>query len=207
LQVELSHISKRFRKEWVFKDLTHTLKPNDRVAILGSNGSGKSTLTQIIAGYISPTEGTIVWLDGQLRINREHIFRYVSICSPGIQLWDELTLKENVELFRQFKKITACADYREFARMIELEKHAHNTLKTYSSGMKQRVKLGLAILSDAKILILDEPCSHLDNAAVQWYQSLLRNNSSNKLVLVASNSDEREIFLCNERIDINQYRP
>lgn len=146
-------------------------------------------------------------MDNQLRIPREQIFRYVSICSPGIQLWDELTLKENVELFREFKNIPVCDDYREFAGMIGLEKHALIPLKTYSSGMKQRVKLGLAILSDAKILILDEPCSHLDSAAVQWYQSLLRNNSSNKLVIVASNSDEREIFLCNERIDINLYRP
>ena len=207
MQVELAHISKRFRKEWVFKNLTHILKPNAHVAILGSNGSGKSTLTQIIAGYISPTEGTVEWMDDEQHITREHIFRYVSICSPGIQLWDELTLKENVELFRQFKNIPGYTDYREFARMIELEKHANNPLKTYSSGMKQRVKLGLALLSDAKILILDEPCSHLDSAAVEWYQSLLRNNTSNKLVIVASNSDEREIFLCNERIDINHYRP
>jgi ABC-type multidrug transport system ATPase subunit len=87
-----------------------------------------------------------------------------------------------------------------------LEKHANHSLKTYSSGMKQRVKLGLSILSDAPLLILDEPCSHLDSAAVAWFQNLLNKNSDSRLILVASNSDEREIFGCNTSIDINRYR-
>jgi ABC-type multidrug transport system ATPase subunit len=101
--------------------------------------------------------------------------------------------------------MSSCPDYREFSHLIQLEKQLHQPLKTYSSGMKQRVKLGLSILSDAQLLILDEPCSHLDSSAVQWFQSLLTKNAANRLVVVASNSDEREIFSCNASIDINRY--
>ena len=206
LQVELSDIAKRFRKEWIFQGITTILTHHSAVSILGSNGSGKSTLAQIIAGYITPTHGTIAWKNNGIRIPRERLFEHVAICSPAIQLWEDLTLKENVELFLQFKNMQGCADHREFSRIVQLEKHANHALKTYSSGMKQRVKLGLSILSDTQLLILDEPCSHLDNAAVQWYQNLLENNSRNRLIVVASNSDEREIFGCNTSIDINRHR-
>ena len=206
LQVELTDIAKRFRKEWIFQGITTVLTHHSAVSILGSNGSGKSTLAQIIAGYITPTQGTIAWTNNDVNIPREQVYKHVAICSPAIQLWEELTLKENVELFLQFKNMPGCADHREFSRIIQLEKHANQPLKTYSSGMKQRVKLGLSIISDAPLLILDEPCSHLDGAAVQWYQNLLENNSKNRLMIVASNSDERETFRCTKSIDINNYR-
>ena len=206
MQVELSDIAKRFRKEWIFEGITTVLEHHSAVSILGSNGSGKSTLAQIIAGYITPTQGSILWKQNEIDIPRERLFKHVAICSPAIQLWEELTLKENVELFLQFKNMPTCSDYREFAHLIQLEKHANHSLKTYSSGMKQRVKLGLSILSDAPLLILDEPCSHLDSAAVAWFQNLLNKNSDSRLILVASNSDEREIFGCNTSIDINRYR-
>jgi ABC-type multidrug transport system ATPase subunit len=206
LQVELSDIAKRFRKEWIFEGITTALEHHSAVSILGSNGSGKSTLAQIIAGYITPTQGSIVWKHNEIGIPRERLFKHVAICSPAVQLWEELTLKENVELFLQFKNMPSCLDYRDFAHLIQLEKHANHPLKTYSSGMKQRVKLGLSILCDAPLLILDEPCSHLDSAAVAWYQNLLNKNSDNRIIVVASNSDEREIFGCNTSIDINRYR-
>jgi ABC-type multidrug transport system ATPase subunit len=206
LQVELSDIAKRFRKEWVFKGITTKLAQGSAVSILGSNGSGKSTLAQIIAGYITPSVGTVHWSMNGVEVSRETIFQHVAICSPAIQLWEELTLKENVELFLQFKHMASAAHYREFSHLIQLEKQVNQPLKTYSSGMKQRVKLGLSILSDAQLLILDEPCSHLDSSAVQWYQNLLSQNVANRLVVVASNSDEREIFSCNSSIDINHYR-
>jgi ABC-type multidrug transport system ATPase subunit len=207
LQVELSDIAKRFRKEWVFKGITTVLAHGSAVSILGSNGSGKSTLAQIIAGYITPSEGYVSWSVNGAEISRDKIFQRVAICSPAMQLWEELTLKENVELFLQFKNMPSCADYREFSNLTQLEKQVNQPLKTYSSGMKQRVKLGLSILSDAQLLILDEPCSHLDSSAVQWYQNLLTKNSANRLMVVASNSDEREIFCCEKSIDINAYRP
>jgi ABC-type multidrug transport system ATPase subunit len=73
--------------------------------------------------------------------------------------------------------------------------------------MRQRVKLGLAILSDSPLLLLDEPCSHMDANAVEWYQQLLKKHARERTVVVASNNDKRETFLCSEELDINLRKP
>lgn len=206
MNIELNQIAKRYRKEWIFESVSMHFPSNSQTSVVGNNGSGKSTLLQIVSGYLSPTRGDIKWTLVDKAIARDEVFRYVSICSPAVQLWDELTLQENISLFLEFKKLPGYNESRDFASKIQLEKNLNQPLKTFSSGMKQRVKLGLAILSDSPIMLLDEPCSHLDHAAVEWYQSLLQNNLAGKIVLVASNRDERETFLCKQEIDINLHK-
>ncbi len=71
--------------------------------------------------------------------------------------------------------------------------------------MKQRVKLGLAILSDAELLLLDEPCSHLDSSAVSWFQSMLQRISDQRTVVIASNRDERETSFCTHTLDMSKF--
>ena len=206
MNVLLDHISKRYQKQWIFQGISYTFDSGSCTAVLGSNGSGKSTLLQIIAGYASPSEGTVRWQASEKDIQRHHIYRHVAICSPSIQLWDDLTLDENYALFVQFKQIPAISNSSQFAQTLQLEKHLYKPLKSFSSGMRQRVKLGLAIMSDAPLLLLDEPCSHLDANAVEWYQSLLHLNTANKTVIIASNLDERETFMCQKQLDINRYK-
>jgi ABC-2 type transport system ATP-binding protein len=174
--------------------------------VLGNNGSGKSTLLQIIAGYLSANEGSVEWMDNGEPIHRDFIYRKVAICSPTIQLWDELSLSENYNLFTRFKSLPSCANATDFAAAIELNHHLNKPLKSFSSGMRQRVKLGLAVLSDNQLLLLDEPCSHLDSKAVHWYQTLMEKNASGRTIFIASNSDERETFLSKNQIDINRYK-
>jgi len=172
LNVLLDHISKRYQKQWIFQGVSYTFDSGSCTAVLGSNGSGKSTLLQIIAGYASPSEGTVRWQASEKDIQRHHIYRHSS----------------------------------QFAQTLQLEKHLYKPLKSFSSGMRQRVKLGLVIMSDAPLLLLDEPCSHLDANAVEWYQSLLHLNAANKTVIIASNLDERETFMCQKQFDINCYK-
>jgi ABC-2 type transport system ATP-binding protein len=206
LNVLLDHISKRFQKQWIFQGISFSLESGSRTAIIGNNGSGKSTLLQIISGYASPTDGNVQWKKDETIITRELIYRHVAICSPSIQLWDELTLHENYSLFIQFKKLPGISTSSDLSQILQLEKHLHKPLKSYSSGMRQRVKLGLAVMSDSPLLLLDEPCSHLDANAVDWYQSLIRNYALNKTVIIASNLDERETFICQNQLDINGYK-
>jgi len=206
LNIALQHISKRFRKDWIFRNVSLELQTGTCNAITGNNGSGKSTLLQIIAGFLSPTDGEIQWSLKQENISRDEIFRHVAICSPALQVWDDLSLEENVGLFLRFKKLPSCNSTQEFAKQIHLENNRHQPLKTYSSGMKHRVKLGLSILSDSQLLLLDEPCSHLDSSGVHWYQTLLRDYVQNRTIVIASNRDERETFICTQHIDVNSYK-
>jgi ABC-type multidrug transport system ATPase subunit len=206
LRIELLNIAKRFRKEWVFRELNLEIQSGSHTAVLGNNGSGKSTLLQLISGYASPSDGQITWQQQSQVIPRETIYRHVAICSPAIQIWDDLTLRENIDLFQQFKKLPSFNNAEEFAQVIQLERHVNQPLKTFSSGMKQRVKLGLAILSDADLLLLDEPCSHLDSTAVHWFQQLVEKHTKGRTVVIASNRDQREIFSCSQDIDIHEFK-
>ena len=97
-------------------------------------------------------------------------------------------------------------DYKEFLSIIELEKAKEKAIKNFSSGMKQRVKLGLAILSKTPILLLDEPTSNLDRNAIDWYQNLIKNNLEDRIVFVASNNQKDESFFCEKEINIEEYK-
>ncbi len=206
MRIELLNIAKRFRKEWVFRELNLEIQSGSHTAVLGNNGSGKSTLLQLISGYASPSDGQITWNHQSQVIPRESIYRHVAICSPAIQIWDDLTLRENIDLFQQFKQLPSCNNADEFAQAVELERHVNQPLKTFSSGMKQRVKLGLAILSDADLLLLDEPCSHLDSTAVHWFQQLVEKHAKGRTMVIASNRDQRETFSCSQEVDIHEFK-
>jgi ABC-2 type transport system ATP-binding protein len=179
---------------------------NTTCAILGGNGSGKSTLLQIISGYLTPGEGEVYWTENNNRTAPEEIYKSVSLCTPFLNLYDDFTLLENVEFFLRFKKFRDGITCDSFAEHIELNKHQHKMLRHYSSGMRQRVKLGLAILADTKLLLLDEPTSHLDSNAVQWFQKMLALHASNRSIFVASNSHKEETFLCREEIVIDTFK-
>jgi ABC-2 type transport system ATP-binding protein len=173
---------------------------------LGGNGSGKSTLLQVISGYLSPSEGNILWSHHDQKIETTDIFKSVSLCTPLLSLYDEFTLRENVAFFLQFKTLRNSQSIDQFMDAIELEKQSEKQLKFFSSGMRQRVKLGLAILAETPVLLLDEPTSHLDKKAILWYQKILEQNTSDRSIFIASNSDQNEIFMCRQEVIVENYK-
>ena len=86
-----------------------------------------------------------------------------------------------------------------------LKKSLHKQIKFYSSGMKQRVKLGLAFFSKTDILILDEPTSNLDKTGIAWYQSLIQNYTQDKTILIGSNQENEYIF-CQNILNITDFQ-
>lgn len=206
MQIALENIGKRFNREWIFRDVNRTFERSSHCAILGGNGSGKSTLLQIISGYLTPSVGTISWKNDDTILSTDNVYSHVAMASPAMSLYDDFTLKENIVFFQKFKSLRGNISVKDFAQRTELEKQLDKQLKYYSSGMRQRVKLGLAILADTSLLLLDEPTSHLDANAIKWYQALLKENIDGRSLFVASNSHEDEIFLCNERLIVDDYK-
>ena len=206
MEITISNIGKKFQREWIFRGVTHQFESGVRCAVLGGNGSGKSTLLQIISGYLTPGEGEIHWMHNQKNIETDQVFRYVSLATPFLNLYDDFTLNENVSFFLQFKKFRNGITSKDFVSLIELEKQQDKQLAHFSSGMRQRVKLGLAILADTPLLLLDEPTSHLDAHAVKWFQQMLSDHVQNRSLFVASNSHAEEIFLCNSQIDVQRFK-
>lgn len=199
--ITLEHIGKRYGNSWIFRGLEGEFHPGDCLGVLGSNGSGKSTFLSLLSGFLTPSEGRITWTAGKI-LGPDEVHRYVSWASPAQSLYEEFTLGEAVRFHTSFKPFRPGMDERRFVDSIALEEYRNMPLRQFSSGMKQRVKLGLAICSDTPLLLLDEPASHLDDSWTAWYASFLREHLSNRLVFVASNRVEAETTNCKRFLEI-----
>ena len=94
----------------------------------------------------------------------------------------------------------------EILEYLRLTKESEKPIKYFSSGMKQRLKIGLAILADAPLLLLDEPISNLDKEGVNWFNNLMNEFIKHKTVIIASNNTEQEIEFCETIIDISNFK-
>jgi len=201
MQISLQQASKRFNKEWIFRNLDYTFELGQHYALIGNNGSGKSTLLQIIAGYSSLTKGTIHWSDN----DHSTIFQQIRFAAPYLALVEEFTTMEQFDFHTTFKKLQPSISVNDIIERIGLKDAAHKQIRYFSSGMKQRLKLALAILSDTPLLLLDEPCSNLDKEGYQLYSELIQQFAQHKLIIVGSN-DPQEYAFCNQQVNLMDYK-
>jgi len=206
MNLTLEDIGKRFNTEWIFRHLNYSFTAGNSYAILGPNGSGKSTLLQVLAGYVTPSEGQFVAQSDNGNIPIEEFFRHISIAAPYLDLFEEMTLLEAAEFHHRFKPFFEGIAPHQIPGLSQLEGSEKKYLKHYSSGMKQRVKLAFAILSKTPVLLLDEPTSNLDTNGTMWFQQLLEKHSQNRLVVISSNSIEAEIKSCNHQLSITDFK-
>jgi|ERR1051325_9226006 ABC-type multidrug transport system ATPase subunit len=206
MNISLHNIGKKFNGEWIFKRLSYTFHKGEHYAITGFNGSGKSTLLQTIAGYIIPTEGELKPLESEQLIDIENLHQYIGFASPYLELIEDFTALEMANfqaVFKPFKKGITSEMLVEQALLIE---HNSKPIKNYSSGMKQRLKLALAILSDTPILLLDEPTSNLDKQIINWYKNIVSQHIENRLVIVCSNEQTDDYFFCKHFLKMEDYK-
>jgi len=207
IEIILDKAGKQYNEDWIFCDLRHTFTTGNSTVILGSNGSGKSTLLQVISSAIMPTAGKVTYRMNGNQVLPEHAFRLMAIAAPYIELIEEFTLSEMISFHRRLKPLVRNMTSPDLIRLCELEHSADKPLKYFSSGMKQRLKLALAIMSNTPVLLLDEPVSNLDKAAISWYQELIEKNSRDRLIIVSSNSVAEEFGFCSHQIRLEDYKP
>ena len=206
MQIQVSAASKRFNKEWIFSNLNFSFTTGQHYALIGNNGSGKSTLLQIIAGYIGLTKGEIHWTNtGGEVIDSSKIFQHISIAAPYLELVEEFTALEQIAFHQQFKPLQTGLSPIELLEKIGLSNAANKQIRNFSSGMKQRLKLALAIFDQAPILLLDEPCSNLDQEGIQTYHQLMQAYAMHKLIIVASN-DPQEYQFCSQALSLSDFK-
>lgn len=192
MQVVANHIGKRFLHTWVFKDLHFSLNPGSVSAVTGNNGSGKSTLLLIVAGYMKPSLGSLIWVKDGEKCDPATLCHNISLASPRLELIEELLIEEQIRFHMKFKAIAANNTPESLIELSGLKKHAKKTIRQFSSGMKQRLKLLLAMGFESDMLLLDEPCTNLDAIGVQWYQEMLKEFGGKRTILVASNNNPLE---------------
>lgn len=188
MQLIIEGLSKKYPKNKLFENLNHTFETNNTYAITGENGSGKSTFIKIIAGVIAPSKGKVSFIENGKTVEKENIYQLLGITAPYLNLIEEYTLKEHLDFHAKFKASLFGKDVLNEIENANLNHSLNKPIAEFSSGMQQRLKLILCCSFEAKVLLLDEPTSHLDSKGIEWYKDLLHRTSNERITLIASNN-------------------
>ena len=205
MKISLINAGKRFNREWIFRKVNYVFESGGRYAITGSNGSGKSTLLQAIAGAIAISEGQVDFSGQTGAIEADNVFTRVSLCAPYLELIEEMTALEFLQFHARFKPLIPGYDPSRILDEMGLPHAAHKQIRYFSSGMKQRVKLAQAFYADTPVLLLDEPCTNLDQAGIDLYRHWIDTHGQHRLILVSSN-DPQEYAFCTEILSMNTWK-
>ena len=185
--IQLSNISKSFKKQEVLSKLELNIEQGEHVMLTGVSGCGKSTLLRLIAGLDTPDQGeivlgtTVVTKDGSLLSNPEE--RSIGFMPQDLGLWSNLNVKQNIQLGRKLDPDF----YAELLKRAELSQFEKESVSLLSAGEKQRVALVRALVSRPKILLLDEPFASLDLIKrSSFYKSLKELTSENSTIATVS---------------------
>lgn len=235
MKITLTDVGKRFNRDWIFRHINYEFTNGHSYAIIGPNGSGKSTLLQVIAGAMAESEGRVGYriadggwsmadteqstqekkpenavgqrpsVNNHRSVPTENFYQHISIAAPYMELIEEMSLAEFLQFHQIFKPFISGINVQKIIAEIGLEKSAHKHIRYFSSGMKQRVKLAQAIFSDVPVLLLDEPCTNLDEEGIALYHLLVKNYCADRIVVISSN-DEQEYGFCEKRANIMDYK-
>ena len=204
LKLAGKNISKSFVSgKVVLNNVSLELVNGDIHAVTGENGSGKSTLLKIMCGVLRPTSGEIIFeLNGE-RIAHDRISSHVGFVSPYLNIYEEFTPVEHFRLISRIRGATYNNEKAdELLNKFNLFKRRNDAIRTFSSGMKQRVKYIISLLPEPQLLFLDEPTTNLDNDGItSVLNSVFEHQSRGGAVVIASN-DEREISICQKVISL-----
>ncbi|EON76249.1 ABC transporter, ATP-binding protein [Lunatimonas lonarensis] len=140
-----------------------------------------------------------------MEIPSSEIYRQLALSAPYLELPEEFTLIEFLRFHFRFKSLKNGISIEDAVQYMYLEKSTEKTIQHFSSGMKQRLKLGMCFFSACPLLLLDEPTSNLDERGVQWFQGLVADFGNDKSIIVGSN-DPREYQFCTEKVAIENFK-
>lgn len=203
MKILLHNLGKKFNGNWIFQDLDYSMESGKSYAILGSNGSGKSTLLKIISGYMTPSRGSISYENSSSQIEPESIYQYISATTPYYELYQDLSLKETFDFQSKLNPMNISGE--EFVESVDLP--PSRLIGEFSSGMKQKLKLGLALFSTSPIILFDEPTNNLDEKTRKWFSEQVSQIVQDRLIIVCSNFLKEEYAFCTEELEIEQFKP
>jgi ABC-2 type transport system ATP-binding protein len=167
-------LAKKYGEREVVTDATFALHRGEVFGFLGPNGAGKTTTIRMLVGLVKPTRGRAV-IDGHdVQKEFEAAMRRVGCIVETPDLYKFLTGRENLEHFARMIGDGAEGRIDTLAALVKMDERLDDVVKTYSLGMRQRVGIAQALLSDPAVLILDEPTNGLDPAGIREMRELIR---------------------------------
>ncbi len=202
ISLSVKGLSKSFNRKPIISDLS--FEHSDGIlGVSGANGSGKSTLLRCLAYLSRAQKGTFKWIDKEVEISKEEIKGKIGYAAPYINLYDELTVYENLEFLLQTAGLpTQITHINSQIDQVQMKDHRKKLFKSLSTGQRQRVKIAAALIRKPDVIFLDEPGSNLDKAGHELIKNIVTlQKADNTLVIIASN-DPKEIKLCDQVIEL-----
>ena len=204
--ISATELNMTFGRRLIFNGINFSFAKNGTYGISGPNGSGKSTLVKIIAGLLTPSKGKIVHKNSGEEIIPEKLHNYIGFVSPYLVLYEEFSAWENLIYYAKIRGILLDRDLvKDLLNRFLLYNRRDDLVKTYSSGMKQRMKFVFALIHKPHLLILDEPTSNLDEEGKESAYDIIKGEANNSIVIIASN-EQTDLDLCGEILDLNNYK-
>jgi ABC-2 type transport system ATP-binding protein len=199
--LEVVSLSKRFKKNKAVDGVNIFLEKGETVGLLGPNGAGKSTIISMISSLISPSEGDVRLHNNSILASPGQLRRVLGVVPQEIALYTDLTAKENLEFFGKIHRLKGKKLKERIAEILEqigLTERQNDVVKTFSGGMKRRLNIGVALLHDPEILIMDEPTVGIDPQSRNYILEQVKrlNREKNMTILYTSHYMEEVEFLC-----------
>lgn len=205
--IELKNVTKKYGKVLAVDDISFKIEDGEIMGLLGPNGAGKSTTMNMITGFIEPTDGEII-VDGYDMSRRpKKAKREIGYMPEGVPLYSDLKVKEFVTYMAEIKQVKRKERKDKVEKVIKetgLSDVKNKLIKNLSRGYKQRVSLAGALVSDPKILILDEPTVGLDPKQITEIRSLIKDLGKTHTVILSSHILSEVSQICTRVIIINK---
>ena len=195
ISIEFSDVAKRYDLRVVFRAVSGEVEPGEVLVITGPNGSGKSTLLSILCGLLRPTRGEVRYRwNGGDDLPRDSWGRHLGVVAPSMAVYEELTALENLRFYSRVRGLALEeSDHRRLLEQVGLDPDRSTTVRGYSTGMAQRLKIAQALLHSPAVLFFDEPSSNLDPSGQDWLEGHVQTLVDEGRTVVLATNDRREM--------------
>lgn len=201
--LQVDNLSKKYKKVDAVKGVSFDIKKGNVYGLLGPNGSGKTTTLAMLMGILHPTQGSFSWFgNGQEDRNRLRIGCLLETPNfyPYLNAYDNLRVTATIKKMQNPK-----ARIEEVLEYVDLKERGKRTFRTYSLGMKQRLAVAAALLSDPEVLVLDEPTNGLDPEGIaEMRELILKIGSEGKTIILASHILDEVQKICSHVVMLKQ---
>ena len=200
--LRVSHLRKQFGDFTAVEDVSFSIQPGEILGLLGPNGAGKTTTIHMLLGLITPTSGTIEMFGMELAAHREQILQQVNFSSTYISMPMALTVEENLWVVGRLYGLSDIhRRVDDIVKKLEMEEFRQKVTRKLSSGQMTRLTLAKALLTEPKILFLDEPTASLDPDIAHKIRALLKEERrSVGLSILYTSHNMREMEEMSDRI-------
>jgi len=179
-----TRLSKKFGKRWAAKDLNLEVRRGDVFCFLGPNGAGKSTTIRMILTLLMPSSGSIEMFGMDLHRHRQAVLSRVCGIVEKADFYLYLSAYKNLEILGSMTRRIQKKEIMDALDVVGLTSRAFEKVKTFSHGMKQRLGIAQALLTEPELIILDEPTTGLDPQGMKEVRGLIKKLASEKQMTI-----------------------